>query len=74
METQETNYESIPIIEAKRTVFSEDDTVCDQIERRIICGRLGKATFVKTEDEVSHAVGNLYSSTKENWTNYSATR
>ena len=51
MKIQELNYESIPVIEDGR------DSVqgCDQLKRRVICLRMGKATFVPDAAAVDHS-------------------
>ena len=53
MKVQELNYENIPIIEDGR------DSVrgCDQLKRRVLCLRMGKATFVPDAAAVDHSQG-----------------
>lgn len=53
MKVQELNYENIPIIEEARDATK----ACQQIRRRIICLRMGKATFVVDPALVDHTKG-----------------
>ena len=50
---QELNYENIPIIEEARDLTKS----CHQIRHRIVCLRMGKATFVAEPSLVDHSQG-----------------
>ena len=51
---QELNYENIPVLEETGGTRKK---LCEQLERRIICSRMGKATFVHSDDDVCHEEG-----------------
>ncbi|CAK0861635.1 unnamed protein product, partial [Prorocentrum cordatum] len=51
---QELNYENIPVLEKTGGTRKK---LCEQLERRIRCSRMGKATFVHSDDDVCHEEG-----------------
>ena len=53
MKVQELNYENIPTIEES----GDRRRSCEQLKRRVVCVRLGKATFTTDENLVDHAKG-----------------
>ena len=53
MKDQELNYENIPVIEDA----GSPDKVCEQLERRIVCCRMGKARFVNRAADVDEEKG-----------------
>ena len=55
MEIQGLNYERIHVIEEKKR--GQAGTACAQFERRVICAKVGKATFVEEENEANHEEG-----------------
>ena len=57
MKTQELNLENIPCIEVKPAVFDGEDSVCNQIMRRVLCGKVGRAAFVALPEMVNHEQG-----------------
>ena len=57
MKVQELNYENIPVIEDGRDSLGG----CDELKRRMLCLRMGKATFVPDAAAVDHS-GKAFSS------------
>lgn len=53
MKVQELNYENVPVIEEGRDKLKG----CEQLKRRIMCFRMGKARFVTDPCEVDHEKG-----------------
>ena len=53
MKIQELNHENIPTIEES----GDPNRSCDQLKRRIVCARLGKATFTPDESVVNQTKG-----------------
>lgn len=53
LKVHELNYENIPVIEESRDRIK----ACDQIKRRVICWRMGTATFTANPEEVNHDNG-----------------
>jgi len=51
MKIQEMNYENIPVIEEGRDRLK----ACEQLKRRVVCCRMGKARFVLNDTEVDPA-------------------
>ena len=51
----ESNIENIPKVEFK--VGNEEH--CTQLERRVICGRVGKGKFVKDSSQIDEANGSF---------------
>ena len=51
----ESNIENIPKVEFK--VGNEEH--CTQLERRVICGRLGKGKFVRDSSQIDEANGSF---------------
>ena len=53
MKVQELNYENIPIIEECK----DHNKTCEQLQRRVVCIRMGKGTFTPEEAKIDHANG-----------------
>ena len=53
MKIQELNFENIPTIEECKDRLQ----ACEQLKRRIVCFRMGKARFVLDENQVDHKQG-----------------
>ena len=53
MKIQEVNYENVPVIEESRDLSK----ACEQLRRRVVCIRMGNATYTPNPNEVDHKNG-----------------
>ncbi|CAE7791620.1 unnamed protein product [Symbiodinium sp. CCMP2592] len=53
LKIQEVNYENVPVIEESRDM----NKACEQLRRRVVCIRMGNATYTPNPAEVDHKNG-----------------
>ena len=53
----EFNYKQVPVIEQQGLADDGDEHPYEAVGRRIVVGRMGKASYVADDDQVNHAEG-----------------